>query len=167
MSLDPSRAGVQPNTGSQSPPILTAPKPALPFCLLTPDELLLLESLLSRARHLAGVERCAIADAIHIGDVVQLRPGADAHWESSLLLVCRIHDDGSVSGQILRPHRGGYREAWWRYTVPEVARVGRMPYPEPGLAIRSWAYDGPPCAACGGRKPVQRETRKHRTAKSG
>jgi hypothetical protein len=134
--------------------------------MLTQDELLVLESLLSRARHEAGVERGAIQEAIHIGDVVQLRPGACPHWESSLLLVCRVRDDGRVVGQILRPHRGGYMEAWYSYSPPEVARIGRMPYPEPGLAVRSWAYDGPPCAACGARKPVRRE-KKGRAAKSG
>lgn len=127
--------------------------------MLNAEELLVLESLLARARHEAGSNRSSIHESIQIGDVVQLRPGADSLWETSLLLVCRIHDDGSVSGQILQPHRGGVREAWWRYTLPEVARIGRTPYPEPAPSIKSWSFD--PCPVCREwsrkRKQPQRE----------
>jgi hypothetical protein len=129
--------------------------------MLTPDELALLESLLHRARHAAGAGYAALLDTVAPGDVVQLRPGADAHWETSLFLACEIREDGSISGQILRPHRGGYREAWYTYRPPAVARIGRMPFPEPGLAIRSWSYGGPPsCPVCGQRKPIVSEKRK-------
>ena len=55
--------------------------------MLTSDELAALESLLSRARTAAARDRAATADPITAGDVVQLRPGADSTWETSLLLV--------------------------------------------------------------------------------
>jgi hypothetical protein len=114
------------------------------------DEIALLEMLLARARKGAGVTHEAILEEIAVGDVVQLRPGADPHWETSLLLVCRIHpNDGGIQGQILRPHRGGYREAWYTYRSPSVARIGRMPFPEPDIRVRSWSYDGPTCPTCG------------------
>jgi hypothetical protein len=125
------------------------------------DEITILEMLLARARQTGGANHQEIA----VGDIVQLRPGADPHWQTSLLLVCRILDDGGIQGQILRPHRGGYREAWYTYRPPEVIRVGRMPYPEPDLQIRAWSYDGPQCEACGlpeVRKPAQREKWKDR-----
>lgn len=114
--------------------------------MLTAEELLVLESLLSRARHAAGVDRASLLDPIHVGDVVQLRPGADPHWQSSFLYVCRIRPDGRIEGQILRPHRGGYREAWWDFSLPEIARIGRAPFPEPGPDVQSWAYE--PCLRC-------------------
>lgn len=122
--------------------------------MLTPEELLLLESLLTRARHAAGVDRAAVTEAINVGDVVQLRPGADPHWETSLLLVCRIRDDGGISGQIMRPHRGGYQEAWYTYRPPLVARIGHMPFPEPPPPIRSWCYE--PCHLCLARKRTKK-----------
>lgn len=137
--------------------------------MLTPDELLLLESLLTRERHTAGCARAPLYDSIEPGDLVQLRPGADPTWGTSFLLVCQIREDGRVVGQILRPHRGGYREAWYSYSPPEVARIGRSPFPEPGAAIRSWSYD--PCLVCLARlqrrKPMGREIGKNGKARSG
>lgn len=114
--------------------------------MLTADELVLLEGLLLRARHANGAHRSSILESIEVGDIVQLRPGADKHWQTSFLLVCRIRPDGRIAGQILRPHRGGFQEAWWDFSIPEVARIGRSPFPEPGLEIRSWAYE--PCLRC-------------------
>jgi hypothetical protein len=124
--------------------------------MLSPEEIRLLDSLLTRARH-AVVQ----TDDINPGDVVQLRPGSDPHWKTSLLLVCKIREDGGISGQILRPHRSGMREAWYSYRPPEVSKIGRMPFPEPGLDVRSAAYL-PLCPSCHNieRKPVARETRK-------
>jgi hypothetical protein len=117
--------------------------------MLTPEEVATLEALLARARGLLGEDSAAVRDTITVGDVVQLRPGADPHWETSLLLVCRIREDGGVQGQILRPHRGGHREAWYTYRPPSVARIGRMPFPEPDMRIKAWNYDGPRCPCCG------------------
>jgi hypothetical protein len=126
--------------------------------MLTAEEIQMLESLLVRARH-AAIQTGA--DVIGPGDVVQLRPGSDPHWNTSLLLVCKVREDGGISGQILRPHRSGLREAWYTYRLPEVAKLGRMPFPEPGLAVRSAGYL-PLCPSCHNlaRKPVARETGK-------
>jgi hypothetical protein len=126
--------------------LLSDRSPPEPSPMLTPDELLVLESLLSRARHAAGVDRSAILEPIEVGDLVQLRPGADNHWQTSFLLVCRIRPDGRIAGQILRPHRGGASIAWWDYSVCEVARIGRSPFPEPAPEIKDWSYE--PCLRC-------------------
>jgi len=126
--------------------------------LVTGEELGVLESLLERARH-AVIGRRAMSDDIQPGDVVQLCPGADPDWQTSLLLVCRIRDDGGISGQILRPHRGGFRECWYTYRPPLVVRIGRMPFPEPPLSVRSTGY-WPPCPNCGGPLGIQGEGRK-------
>jgi hypothetical protein len=118
--------------------------------MLSPEELTTLESLLARARAAAGVARAESADTVTVGDLVQLRPGADSHWQTSLLLVCKVRDDGRVSGVILRPHRSGYREAWYTYNLPEVLRVGRAPFPPPGKAVNSASYLAT-CPKCLGR----------------
>ena len=126
--------------------------------MLSRDEIHLLESLLKRARHAAAALNNN--DEIAPGDVVQLRPGADPHWETSLLLVCRVSRDGSISGQILRPHRGGHAMAWYTYRPLAVAKVGNAPFPEPAMRVRSWGYDGPPASLHNSeRKPAGRETR--------
>lgn len=119
--------------------------------MLTREEIVTLEQLLARARSFANVHLAAPRDVFAVGDVVQLRPDADPHWETSLLLVCRVRDDGGISGPILRPHRGGYREAWYTYRPPSVARIGHMPFGAPSLRINSWAYDGPGCLLCANR----------------
>lgn len=107
--------------------------------VLTTDQIHALESLLDTARRAEG----AAADVIAAGDVVQLRPGASQTWESSLMLV-EQHRDGKIRGQILRPNRGGCREAWATHTAPEVVRVGRAPFREPAPDIKAWCY-APPC----------------------
>jgi len=111
--------------------------------MLSPEELAALESILERAR--ASLQPTSGAE-IAVGDVVQLRPGADRTWECSLMLVTQIVN-GEVRGQILRPNRSGAREAWGRYTVAEVVRVGRTHYPEPAPDIRRTSYS-PPCHFC-------------------
>jgi hypothetical protein len=116
--------------------------------MFTEDELATLESLLVRARAAAGVARSE--SAVTVGDLVQLRPGADSHWETSLLLVRKVRDDGRVSGVVLRPHRSGYREAWYTYSLPEVLRVGRAPFPPPGKTVNSASYLAY-CPQCLGR----------------
>jgi len=111
--------------------------------MLTTDELTALESLLQRARRDAARGVTATHEALTPGDVVQLRPGADPTWETSLMLVMQA-DPYKIRGQILRPHRGGCREAWASYKPPEVTRIGRAPFPEPAPDIKAWCYE-PPC----------------------
>lgn len=118
--------------------------------MLPEEELAALESLLVRTRAAAGLARSESEDTINVGDLVQLRPGADSHWQTSLLLVCKVRDDGRVSGVVLRPHRSGYREAWYTYTLPEVLRIGRAAFPAPASAVNSAAYLAY-CPGCLGR----------------
>lgn len=118
--------------------------------MLSPEELTTLESLVARARKSAGQARSEYADPINVGDLVQLRPGADSHWQTSLLLVCKVRDGGRVSGVVLRPHRSGYREAHYTYSLPEVLLIGRAPFPPPDRAVRSASYLAH-CPRCLGR----------------
>ena len=119
------------------------------LAVLTPDELLALESLLVKAR--AEVSFDHAADAINVGDLVQLRPGADDHWQTSLLLVGKVRENGRVSGVVLRPHRSGVQLAWYTYTQPEVIRVGRAPFAGPERAIQNASYLAL-CPKCLGRE---------------
>lgn len=112
--------------------------------MLTTEELLTLEGILARARAAHARANLHQVATITVGDVVQLRPGADRTWESSLLLVMDTHN-GRIRGQILRPHRGGCREAWYAYTPPEVVIIGRAPYAGPAPEICGWS-NGPVCA---------------------
>jgi hypothetical protein len=117
--------------------------------MLTEEEAALLESLLVRARS-AGLARSEYGEAINAGDLVQLRPGADSHWQTSLLLVCKVWDDGRVSGVVLRPHRSGSREAWYTYSRAEVLRIGRAPFAGPGREVNNSSYLAT-CPKCLGR----------------
>ena len=110
--------------------------------MLTAAELAALESLLTRARIFAGIDRAAGVEVCNVGDVAQLRPGADAHWQTSLLLVEKIRDNGDIAGTVLRPHRSGAREAWYTYSAPELTRIGASPFPRPGAKVRSQSYLG-------------------------
>lgn len=125
--------------------------------MLSPEEILVLESLLARARQVLPSES-ACAD-IRAGDIVQLRPGADSHWKTSFLHVGKVRHDGGIAGTLLRPHRGGWREAWYTFRPPELYFVGSAPFPEPRVGIGG---DLPLCPACHNleRKPVGRETGK-------
>ena len=118
--------------------------------MLTLAERLVLETLLERERNNGGHAHTAWNDAARVGDVVQLRPGAEPHWETSLLLVAQVEDAGAVRGPLLRPHRSGLREAGYAFTAPVIIRVGSMPFPPPGREIRHQAYI-PICPRCLGR----------------
>jgi hypothetical protein len=130
--------------------------------MLTEEELATLESLLARARAAARVAREAGFGGIKPGDLVQLRPGADPTWECSFLLVGQVRDTGEIRGTILRPHRGGWKDAWYRYTPPEVAWIGRALFPEPTLKVRGAGY-WPACPSCHNlvRKPIAKALEKH------
>ena len=107
--------------------------------MLTPAELAALESLLARARRAAGEAHAAALDTITPGDLVQIRPGADPTWDTSLMIVGYV-DPRQVRGAILTFHRSGCREAWGRYSHAEVLRIGRLPYPEPAPDVKRWCY---------------------------
>jgi hypothetical protein len=118
--------------------------------MLPEEELAALESLLVRTRAAAGLARSECDDTINVGDLVQLRPGADQHWQTSLLLVCKVRDDGRVSGVVLRPHRSGAREAYYTYSRPEVLRIGRTPFPAPAPSVNNASFLAF-CPGCLGR----------------
>lgn len=118
--------------------------------MFTEDELAVLESLLVRARAAADQARAESGDAIHVGDLVQLRPGADSHWQTSLLLVCKVREDGRVSGIVLRPHRSGAAAAHYTYSRPEISRIGRAPFPPPEREVNNASYLAT-CPKCLGR----------------
>jgi hypothetical protein len=73
--------------------------------MLTEDELAALESLLVRARAAAGLARSESGGTVNVGDLVQLRPGADPHWQTSLLLVCKIRDPTMPNRSGVEPGR--------------------------------------------------------------
>ena len=125
--------------------------------MLTHEELTVLESLLVRAQAAVHIESEAGPGTIKAGDLVQLRPGADPTWECSFLLVGQVRDTGEIRGTILRPHRGSWKDAWYRYTPPEVARVGRALFPEPSLKVRGAGY-WPVCPSCHNlaRRPIEK-----------
>ena len=121
--------------------------------VLTPEELSALERVLERARADAERGRVAAVDPINCGDVVQLRPGANYTWETSFMLV-KQSDARKVRGQILRPHRGGCREAWYTFNHAEVVRVGHSPFPEPAAEIKSSCYF-PPCPIMASKAEIE------------
>ena len=79
----------------------------------------------------------SIDEDFQAGDVVQLHPHTCPTWGGSLFRVTRV-GGGRLDGYFLRPHRGGSREAWSRYTRGQVAKIGHIVYdddwPEPTTA---------------------------------
>lgn len=65
---------------------------------------------------------------IGAGDVVQIRPFADQTFGGMLAVVTAAAPYG-LRAYLLRPHRGGCREAWLRLKHCEVERVGRAHWP--------------------------------------
>src|SRR5262245_56917987 len=98
--------------------------------MLTPEELAMLQALLARAISPSGSLHVAATMDIQPGDVVEIRPGIDRAWESSLILVTRV-EGLRCRGQILRPHRSGCSEAWYSFRPGEVVRIGHAPFPQP------------------------------------
>jgi hypothetical protein len=66
---------------------------------------------------------------------VQTRPEAEPTFGGMLLHVCRVRP-AAVDGYLLRPHRGGCREAWHHFTPPELVRLGASHFPQPEFARR-------------------------------
>ena len=115
--------------------------------MLTPEEMAVLAGLLSRAHAASPESTTPESEPITAGDIVQLRPGANVTWETSLMIVEQA-DRYKVRGPILRMHRGGCREAWYAFTPPQVARIGRVPFPRPAAQICGNTYT-PPCGRQG------------------
>jgi hypothetical protein len=76
------------------------------------------------------------------GDVVQIRPTADRTFGGMLALVQQATPH-QVRAILLRPHRGGCREAWLRLSPPEVARIGAAAVQHPAFGRRcEWRTPG-------------------------
>ncbi len=99
--------------------------------------------------HLDILEACDRSGpgAIAAGDVVQLKPDADPVFGGMLLRVTRTNAH-RIEGYLLTPHRGGCRDAWYRFPPSCVSQIGRLLYPEAAWGFRP---------AFAERKEVQRE----------
>lgn len=84
---------------------------------------------------------------IGAGDVVQIRPFADQTFGGMLLVVTKA-SAYELRGYLLRPHRGGCREAWMRLKHCEVERIGRGCWPAAEAPFAARCEDGgnPRCA---------------------
>jgi hypothetical protein len=81
-------------------------------------------------------------EGIAAGDVVQIRPAADRSFGGMLALVTQARPH-QLRAILLRPHRGGCREAWLRLTLTDVAHIGRAHFPAPEFGKRcEWRQPG-------------------------
>jgi hypothetical protein len=116
--------------------------------MLTPTEAKSLTSILRREglpapRASAG----APAEAeIAAGDVVQIRPFADQTFGGMLAVITQARPY-QLRGYLLRPHRGGCRDAWLKLKHCEVERIGRGLWPadETPFAARCEDQSAPRC----------------------
>lgn len=93
--------------------------------MLTPAEVLLLRALLSREE----VSPATDEEPIRAGDLVQLHPLYDRAFGGMMAVVTQTECYG-LRVYLLRPHRGGCREAWLHLHHTDVTRVGRLCWPE-------------------------------------
>lgn len=84
--------------------------------------------------------------AIAPGDVVQIRPTADAAFGGMLAQICQVRPY-ELRGFLLRPHRGGCREAWLRLKPTDVDRIGSAPASDVADFARRCEDRGPHCTA--------------------
>ena len=104
--------------------------------MLTPSETRALRALLSReATTAAAIDAAELA----AGDVAQIRPLSDRTF-GGLLFFCAQVLPHQVRGYLLRPHRGGCREAWLNFHHADLDRIGRPYFPAPEFARRRECY---------------------------
>ena len=108
--------------------------------MLTTTETETLRAILARE---AAPTSSQPAEQLAAGDVVQILPAVDRTYGGMLALVTQSKPH-QVRAVLLRPHRGGCREAWLRLTPPEVARIGAAPSHNPEFASRC-EWRGPAC----------------------
>lgn len=106
--------------------------------MLTHQETETLRALLSREGAPSNQ-----AQQLAAGDVVQIDPAAHRTYGGMLALVTQAKPH-QVRAILLRPHRGGCREAWPRLTPPQVARIGAAPAHDPEFGRRC-EWRGPAC----------------------
>jgi hypothetical protein len=115
------------------------PATALQSEVLTPAETQLLRALLSRE----AAPPTQNAGELAAGDVVQILPAADRAFGGMLALITQAKPY-QLRAVLLRPHRGGCRDAWLRLKLPEVARIGAAPQADPEFGKRC-EWRGPGC----------------------
>jgi hypothetical protein len=107
--------------------------------MLTPTETATLRALLAREASAAPPVDATDFQELAAGDVAQIRPFADAAFGGMLYQVCQV-TPYELRGFLLRPHRGGCREAWLRLKHCQLERIGRVFWPDPEFARRcSWS----------------------------
>jgi hypothetical protein len=118
--------------------------------VLTPTEAKSLTAILRRegfpAPQNAPQEFSADAE-IRPGDIVQIRPFASPVFGGMLAAITQAAPY-ELRGYLLRPHRGGCRDAWLRLKHCEVERIGRAFWPADatGFATRCEDRGAPRCA---------------------
>jgi len=108
--------------------------------MLTSEELKALRGLLARAEA-GAIAEPATPDA---GTIAQLHPLADPVFGGMLFYITATRN-GQARGFLLRPHRGGCREAWLTLPMSSLHPIGRAPWPDPEFARRCGAHPGPQC----------------------
>jgi hypothetical protein len=115
--------------------------------LLTAIELRSLQAIVHRAELSPAPPTDEPAPDIAAGDVVQIRPFADHAFGGMLAMVMKA-EPYQLRGYLLRPHRGGCREAWLRLHYCDVERIGRSFWPADSTDFaRRCDTRGPDCAA--------------------
>src|SRR5579884_487367 len=97
-------------------------------------QLAMLEQSLSLGNLAAAIEDQLIAKPC---DIVQLKTSADETWGGMIMRVKRVHN-GRLEGYLLRPHRGGWRDAWYKAKLCEITPVGNLTWPEAQWGFRPW-----------------------------
>lgn len=101
--------------------------------MLTPNESALLRALLAR-ESTSQAEPAEFTD-LAPSDIAQIRPLSDAAFGGMLVQIAHA-EPYDLRGFLLRPHRGGCREAQLRLKHCQLERVGRVYWPDPEFARR-------------------------------
>jgi hypothetical protein len=113
--------------------------------MLTPSELSSLQAIIRREQQCPAPPTDEFPADIGPGDVVQIRPFADATFGGMLVLIMKA-EPYQLHGFLLRPHRGGCKEAWLKLKHCEVERVGHSYWPDSSdFARRCPELKGPDC----------------------
>ena len=116
---------------------------------MTTEELKLLRRMLTRAEQEAQPgPQPEPPPVIAVGDVVQIRPLSCSTFGGMLLYVAKT-EPHQLRGFLLRPHRGGCREAWSKWHYADVERIGQTSWPDPEFARRRWCFEEGKCPVTG------------------
>jgi hypothetical protein len=113
--------------------------------MLTADETRVLRALLARAAEQPAAILPADEPDLSRGDIAQIRPFANPNFGGMLTLITKV-EPYELRGYLLRPHRGGCRDAWLRLKHCELQRVGRLTWPADNSDFALRCEDrGPQC----------------------